>query len=208
MGESGAERPPEDEGEAIPRTDRIDLKDVDNQVRDLRDFAQGLLTDKIYLENEIGQLKKRSSRLEEELRHLRSPPFIIGNVQDVLDDDRAIVRSSNGTVFLVSRNRRLPEAELRPGTRVALNQDSLSIIDVLTDAHDPLVAAAEIIDSPNLFMQILNAGVGNKPTIIQDDPCCDIPQIKSSSISLHESLPSLLINTLPALLPNIDRAKE
>ena len=126
MGESGAERPPDEEGEGIPRSDRIDIKEVDGQVRDLREFAQGLLTDKIYLENEIGQLKKRSSRLEEELRHLRSPPFIIGNVQDVLDDDRAIVRSSNGTVFLVSRNRRLPEAELRPGTRVALNQDTLA----------------------------------------------------------------------------------
>ena len=150
MGESGAERPPDEEGEGIPRSDRIDIKEVDGQVRDLREFAQGLLTDKIYLENEIGQLKKRSSRLEEELRHLRSPPFIIGNVQDVLDDDRAIVRSSNGTVFLVSRNRRLPEAELRPGTRVALNQDSLSIIDVLSDAHDPLVAAAEIIDTPGV----------------------------------------------------------
>ena len=150
MGESGAERPPDEDSDKVPRTDRIELKDVDGQVRELREFAQGLLTDKIYLENEIGQLKKRSSRLEEELRHLRSPPFIIGNVQDVLDDERAIVRSSNGTVFLVSRNRRLPEAELRPGTRVALNQDSLSIIDVLTDAHDPLVAAAEIIDAPSV----------------------------------------------------------
>lgn len=150
MGESGAERPPDEDSDKVPRIDSIELKDVDGQVRELREFAQGLLTDKIYLENEIGQLKKRSSRLEEELRHLRSPPFIIGNVQDVLDDQRAIVRSSNGTVFLVSRNRRLPEAELRPGTRVALNQDSLSIIDVLTDAHDPLVAAAEIIDAPSV----------------------------------------------------------
>ena len=111
MGESGAERPHDDEGEGILRKEPIDLKDVDDQVRDLREFAQGLLTEKIYLENEIGQLKKRSSRLEEELRHLRSPPFIIGNVQDVLDDDRAIVRSSNGTVFLVSRNRRLQNEE-------------------------------------------------------------------------------------------------
>tara|TARA_B100000902_G_C27259227_1_gene889697 strand:+ start:100 stop:1350 length:1251 start_codon:yes stop_codon:yes gene_type:complete len=151
MGESGAERPPDDEGDGILRKEPINLKDVDDQVRDLREFAQGLLTEKIYLENEIGQLKKRSSRLEEELRHLRSPPFIIGNVQDVLDDDRAIVRSSNGTVFLVSRNRRFQnQEELRPGTRVALNQDSLSIIDVLTDAHDPLVAAAEIIDAPGV----------------------------------------------------------
>ncbi|HJM66060.1 MAG TPA: AAA family ATPase, partial [Candidatus Thalassarchaeaceae archaeon] len=150
MGESGAERPPDEDADGLPRSDRIELKEVDGQVRDLREFAQGLLTDKIYLENEIGQLKKRSSRLEEELRHLRSPPFIIGNVQDVLDDERAIVRSSNGTVFLVSRNKRLPDSDLRPGTRVALNQDSLSIIDVLTDAHDPLVAAAEIIDAPNV----------------------------------------------------------
>jgi len=158
MGESGAERPPEEDADGISRSgpidmadfSRIELKEVDRQIRDLREFAQGLLTDKIYLENEIGQLKKRSSRLEEELRHLRSPPFIIGNVQDVLDDERAIVRSSNGTVFLVSRNRRLPEIDLRPGTRVALNQDSLSIIDVLTDAHDPLVAAAEIIDAPSV----------------------------------------------------------
>ena len=35
MGESGAERPP-DEGEGIPRSDRIDIKEVDGQVRELR----------------------------------------------------------------------------------------------------------------------------------------------------------------------------
>ena len=49
MGESGAERPPDEEGEGIPRSDRIDIKEVDGQVRDLREFAQGLLTDKIYV---------------------------------------------------------------------------------------------------------------------------------------------------------------
>ena len=136
MAESGAERPGDDDKDLIQRPD---LTDVDTEVRNLREHAQQLLIDKTYLENEVGQLKKRSARLEEELRHLRSPPFIIGNVQDILDDERAIVRSSNGTVFLVSRNRRLSEEDLKPGTRVALNQDSLSIIDVLTDAHDPLV---------------------------------------------------------------------
>ena len=147
MAESGAERPGDDDKDLIQRPD---LTDVDTEVRNLREHAQQLLIDKTYLENEVGQLKKRSARLEEELRHLRSPPFIIGNVQDILDDERAIVRSSNGTVFLVSRNRRLSEEDLKPGTRVALNQDSLSIIDVLTDAHDPLVAAAEIIDAPEV----------------------------------------------------------
>ena len=37
-----------------------------------------------------------------------------------------------------------------PGARVALNQDNLSIIDVLNDAWDPLISSAEIIESPDI----------------------------------------------------------
>ena len=95
-------------------------------------------------------MKKRANRLEEEVRHLRSPPFIIGNIQDIIDEEKAVVRSSNGTVFLVQLNRRIDLDRLKPGARVALNQDSLSVIEVLHDAWDPLVAAAEIVSAPKV----------------------------------------------------------
>jgi proteasome regulatory subunit len=71
-------------------------------------------------------------------------------LQDVLDDERAIVRSSNGTVFQVSINQRLSKDKLRPGTRVALNQDTLSVIEILHDAWDPMVSGAEMIEKPNV----------------------------------------------------------
>jgi len=116
---------------------------------ELSEKAQQLLTEKLFLENEFAQLKKRSNRLDEELRNIKSPPLVIGYVQDLIDD-QAVVRSSNGTVFLVSVNKRLEFKDLKPGTRVALNQDTLSVIAILSDSWDPLVSGTEIVDSPSV----------------------------------------------------------
>ena len=117
--------------------------------QDLSEKAQQLLTEKLFLENELNQLKKRSSRLEEELSNIRTPPLIVGFIQDIVDE-QAIVRSSNGTVFLVSVNRRLDMTKIKPGTRVALNQDTLSVVEILVDSWDPLVSNTEIIHTPEV----------------------------------------------------------
>ena len=128
-------------------TPRKSIDNLQAELKDLSDTAQQLLTEKLFLENECAQLKKRTNRLDEELRSLRTPPFVIGYIQDRVGDN-AVVRNSNGTVFLVSVNRRLDEDLLLPGARVALNQDTLSIIEVLNDSWDPLVSGAEIIERP------------------------------------------------------------
>jgi proteasome regulatory subunit len=125
------------------------IKEIKKDFVLLSEKAQQLLTDKIFLENECSRLKKRANRLEEELSNLHAPPFVVGHLQDTMNDN-AIVRSSNGTVFLVSINKQIEKDKLIPGARVALNQDNLSIIDVLNDAWDPLVSRAEIIESPDV----------------------------------------------------------
>ncbi len=130
-----------------PNKEALDRLSKDYQ--ELSDKAQQLLTEKLFLENEFAQLKKRSNRLEEELSNIRTPPLIIGYIQDIVNE-QAIVRSSNGTVFLVSINRRLDSTNIKPGTRVALNQDTLSVVEVLSDSWDPLVSNAEIIETPDI----------------------------------------------------------
>ena len=144
------ETPPADAEDGDIASFPTPRKSIDNlqaELKDLSDTAQQLLTEKLFLENECAQLKKRTNRLDEELRSLRTPPFVIGYIQDRVGDN-AVVRNSNGTVFLVSVNRRLDEDLLLPGARVALNQDTLSIIEVLNDSWDPLVSGAEIIERP------------------------------------------------------------
>ena len=126
----------------------IELKNLENQFKSLQDEAQNLLQEKRSLQNEITELKKKASGLDNELRILRSPPLIIGHIQDILDEERAIVRSTNGTVFQVGINPRLTTDKLKPGTRVALNQDNLSVIELLSDAWDPMVSGAEMVEKP------------------------------------------------------------
>ena len=130
--------------------DDSDLKHLEQDYIRLKDEAQRLISERIQLENEMANIKKRASRLNEEVRILKNPPLIVGHLQDVLDEERAIVRSSNGTVFQVSINQRLSKDKLRPGTRVALNQDTLSVIEVLHDAWDPMVSGAEMIEAPKI----------------------------------------------------------
>ncbi len=125
------------------------VSSLQKEIRDLSETAQQLLTDKLLLESEVTQIKKRASRLEEEIRNLRAPPMIIGHLQD-LTDDGAIVRSSNGTVFLVTINPRIDASKLVSGSRVALNQDTLSVMEILPDSWDPLVITSEIIEKPEV----------------------------------------------------------
>ena len=127
-----------------------DLKSLSQDFKKLQDEAQRLLSERVHLENDLANVKKRASRLDEEVRILKSPPLIVGHLQDVLDEERAIVRSSNGTVFQVSINQRIDPDRLKPGTRIALNQDTLSIIEVLHEAWDPMVSGAEMIERPNI----------------------------------------------------------
>jgi len=142
---------------------RAALDRLTKDYQDLSEKAQQLLTEKLFLENEMSQLKKRSNRLEEELSNIRTPPLIVGFIQDVVDE-QAIVRSSNGTVFLVSVNRRLDRSKIKPGTRVALNQDTLSVVEILADSWDPLVSNTEIIDTP----EVLYSSIGGLEAQIKE----------------------------------------
>ena len=150
--DSDAVKPGSDDNIGTREEDSLEgqLKRLENDYRDLTEKAQNLLTERVYLENEVGQQKKKVNRLEEEIRMLRSPPHIVGHIQDCIDTERVVVRSSNGTVFLVSANQRIDSELLKPGARVALNQDTLSVIQVLHDAWDPLVTGAEMVEKPGI----------------------------------------------------------
>ena len=127
-----------------------DIRKLEEDYQKLLEESQNLINERTYLETEIRTLKKRTTRLDDEVRLLKTPPLIIGHLQDILDERTAIVRSSNGTVFQVALNQRLEPKRLKPGTRVALNQDTLAVIEVLHEAWDPMVSGAEMVEKPDV----------------------------------------------------------
>ena len=162
-------------GSEVPEDPTLSrLASMQKELHDLSDNAQQLLTEKLFLENECSQLKKRVNRLDEELRNLRSPPFVIGTVQDRIGDN-AVVRSSNGTIFLVTVNRRIDDAAVVSGARVAMNQDTLSINEVLDSAWDPLVSGAEVLNRPDTTFSDIG---GLDEQIYQLRQCIELPLAK------------------------------
>jgi len=144
-----------------------EFADLERTIRRLQDEAKDLNHQRHELETQLRGLHKRTRRLEDELTHLKNPPMIIGTLQDMLGPRTAVVKSSNGTVFQVSVNERLDGTRLKPGARVAMNQDSLAIIEILNDAWDPMVSGAEMIEAPDVTYDDV-AGLNEEKQLLRE----------------------------------------
>jgi len=122
------------------------LEERNLALREQKDRVEG---EKRVMENQKLKFEREVRKLRSELERLRTGPLIVGTILDVLDDNRVVVKSSTGPRFVVNVSQFI-EGELRPGTRVALNQQSFSVMFVLPSSHDPAVFGMEIEDAPDV----------------------------------------------------------
>jgi len=99
---------------------------------------------------EYQKLLARLKFYKSEVEKLLSPPLIEAVVIKVIDNNRAVVKSSTGPTLVVNILDRVPREKLKPGQPVALNQRGSAIVDVLPEYQDPYVASMEVIERPNV----------------------------------------------------------
>lgn len=90
-------------------------------------------------EEEVGKLKKAFDKSERDIKALQSVGQLIGEVLKQLDEDRFIVKASSGPRWVVGVRTKLDKASLKPGTRVALDVTTLTIMRKLPREVDPTV---------------------------------------------------------------------
>ena len=88
--------------------------------------------------------------MRNDLEQMKRSPLITGNIVDVLDDGRAVVRSSSGPCFVVNVIKSIEKSELKPNARVSLNQRNFAIVEVLPQQKDPMVTAMEVEEKPTV----------------------------------------------------------
>jgi len=91
------------------------------------------------LRENVKDLVKRYQKTEDDLSALQSVGQIIGDVLKRLDAERFIVKASSGPRYVVGCRTRLNHAKLKPGTRVALDMTTLTIMRILPREVDPTV---------------------------------------------------------------------
>lgn len=106
--------------------------------------------DKVLIENEKIRLERETKSLRSEVERFRSPPLVLATITEILDDHRMTVKSSTGPSFLVNYSKFLDEKLLVPGSRVALNQQTFGIVEILQSEKDATVSGMEIEVKPDI----------------------------------------------------------
>ncbi|KAK6342159.1 ATPase of 26S proteasome regulatory subunit 4 [Orbilia blumenaviensis] len=87
---------------------------------------------------------------EERMRvdDMRGSPMGVGNLEEMIDDDHAIVSSATGPEYYVSIMSFVDKDLLEPNATVLLHHKSVSIVGVLTEASDPLITVMKLDKAP------------------------------------------------------------
>lgn len=125
-----------------------DRVDTESYLQNLQRRIKSLELQKRNTETELVRLQRENRELQKELDRLRSPPLITAVVEDVLVDGRAVVKSSSGPNYVVNVSHFVNTNDIVVGSRVAMNQRTLSILEVLPFSRDQAVSSMEIVKRP------------------------------------------------------------
>lgn len=131
-----------------PKDGSYDDTYVTDYIQGLERRIRDLEHEKRVIESQYTKVDRELQGLRAEFDRMRAPPLVAATLVDLLEDGRAIVRSSAGPHFVVTASHFIKPGELRPGVRVALNQRNLSIMEILPSKKDPMVLGMEIDEAP------------------------------------------------------------
>ena len=99
------------------------------------------------IENE--KLERNIKELKKEIDTYKKIPQILATVVDRLEEDKVVIRGTVGHTLIVGYPESIDEELLIPGARVALNEHTMSIVEVYPDEKDAEVKAMEIEEKPD-----------------------------------------------------------
>merc|ERR1712227_766083 len=129
----------------------------------IKDF---LLLEEEFIKNQE-RLKPQEEKQEEErtkVDELRGTPMSVGSLEEIIDDNHAIVSTSVGSEHYVSILSFVDKDQLEPGCSVLLNHKVHAVVGVLSDDTDPMVTVMKLEKAPTESY----ADIGGLDTQIQE----------------------------------------
>ena len=109
-----ASNPAREKALADYRKKLMEHKEVEAKLKDLR--------------LNLKDLNNQYQKSEDDLKALQSVGQIVGEVLRQLTEEKFIVKATNGPRYVVGCRRQLEKSKLKPGTRVALDMTTLTIM--------------------------------------------------------------------------------
>ncbi|ONK70531.1 uncharacterized protein A4U43_C05F34680 [Asparagus officinalis] len=97
------------------------------------------------------RLKPHEEKSEEDrskVDDLRGSPMSVGNLEELIDENHAIVSSSVGPEYYVSILSFVDKDQLEPGCAILMHNKVLSVVGLLQDDVDPMVSVMKVEKAP------------------------------------------------------------
>lgn len=109
-----------------------------------------LLMEHEFVQNQE-QLKPQDERNEEDrskVDDLRGSPLSVGTLEEIIDENHAIVSSAVGPEYYVGITSFVDKTQLEPGCSVLLHNKVMSVVGILQDETDPMVSVMKVEKAP------------------------------------------------------------
>ena len=133
---------------AVFPTTRCRLKLLKNER--IKDY---LLLEEEFIQNQE-RLKPESTREEKnedelsQVDALRGSPLAVGTLEEIIDDEHAIISTASGPEYYVSIFSIVDKDLLEPGGTVLLHHKNQAVVGVLQDDQDPMVSVMKLDKAP------------------------------------------------------------
>ncbi|KAI3402598.2 RPT2 [Candida oxycetoniae] len=108
-----------------------------------------LLEEELVFNQEAFQpTEARQAEEREKIDELRGYPMAIGTLEEIIDDDHAIVSSTASSEYYVPIMSFVDKGLLEPGCSVLLHHKTVAVVGVLQDDADPMVSVMKLDKSP------------------------------------------------------------
>jgi len=124
--------------------------DLYSKWKSLEDMLENLECQENYVKDEMKHLKNELLRAQEEVKRIQSVPLIIGQFLEMIDENHAIVGSTNGSNYYTRVLSTLNKEELKPSASVALHRHAHSVVDILPPEADSTVNQLAISEKPDV----------------------------------------------------------
>lgn len=109
-----------------------------------------LLLEEEFVQNQERLKPQEDKDAEERTRvdDLRGSPMTVGTLEEIIDDEHAIVSSATGPEHYVPIMSFVDKDMLEPGCQVLLHNNSNAVVGVLADDVDPMVSVMKVDKAP------------------------------------------------------------
>ncbi|KAM7271103.1 hypothetical protein ACFE04_030317 [Oxalis oulophora] len=121
------------------------------------------------------RLKPQEEKVEEDrskVDDLRGTPMSVGNLEELIDENHAIVSSSVGPEYYVGIMSFVDKDQLEPGCAILMHNKVLSVVGLLQDDVDPMVSAVANSTSATFLRvvgsELIQKYLGDGPKLVRE----------------------------------------